>query len=213
MDDKPKLEKVILIDRKAGQCDIWRDMFEHSPGVEIIHADYLTADIDYDCVVAPGNSFGLMDGGFDEIIAGKFPHAVQDVAELIRMNWRGEQPVGTSLLAWTRDARHPWVAHTPTMRVPMDISNTDHVYLAFRAAILQVSKHNVFHADEHSPPIRRLLVPALGGGTGHVPAFEVARQMLLAYQSVTEVLPERIGWEFADARQRAIGYGRGGNAH
>lgn len=212
-DGRPRLERLILIDRKHVQCESWREFFSDFAEVEIVQADYSTADLSYDCVVAPGNSFGLMDGGFDEIIAGKFPKAVADIQEDIRWVWCGEQPVGTSLLAYTGEAKHPWVAHTPTMRVPMSIERTDHVYLAMRAVLMEVARYNYYHADEHSPPIYRLLCPAFGGGAGHVPPFEVARQMVLAYRSIKEDLPERIDWAFADARQKAIGPGRGGDPY
>ena len=66
------------------------------------------------------------------------------------------------------------------MRVPMDISQTLNVYLAFRAALIAVLAHNAI-ADV---PIRSLLVPGLGTGIGEVAPDRAAVQMRLAYNAI-----------------------------
>lgn len=46
-------------------------------------------------VVAPGNSFGLMDGGYDLAIIRKFGQEVQDeIQSRIAAEWYGELPIG-----------------------------------------------------------------------------------------------------------------------
>jgi len=50
------------------------------------------------------------------------------VQERILQDYLGEQPVGTSIIVETGHHKHPFIAHTPTMRVPMPIATTDNVY-------------------------------------------------------------------------------------
>lgn len=202
------LERIYLLDRKIPLLSAWASAFAVYPEVQVISGDYRQLVLDYDCVVAPANCFGLMDGGFDELIVEKFPGVMQRVQKHIADRFRGEQPVGSCLIVETGHERHPFIAHAPTMRVPMSIEGTDHVYLAMRAVLLAVHEHNAFFAGNlGSPHIRTLLIPGLGAGTGHVPPQEVAKQMALAYRSMMEPLPETITWDYADARQRELAHG------
>src|SRR6185369_9519562 len=93
------------------------------------------------------------------------------VQQRILVEYLGEQPVGTSLIVETHHPRHPFVAHTPTMRVPMSIAYTDHAYVAMWAMLLAVRRHNLTSAT----PIRRVACPGLGTATGRVPFREAAR--------------------------------------
>jgi O-acetyl-ADP-ribose deacetylase (regulator of RNase III) len=113
-----------------------------------------------------------------------------------------EQPVGSSFIIGTGHAKHRWLAHTPTMRVPMDIAHTDHVYVAMWAMLRAVHHHNQQQTDK----ISMVDCPGLGTGTGHVPAREAARQMALAYRNFLNP-PTRISWHYADERQLSIRYG------
>lgn len=69
-----------------------------------------------------------MDGGVDAAITKFFGTQLQDrVQQHILKYYDGEQPVGTSFIIDTKDALHPFLAHTPTMRVPMSIVKTEYV--------------------------------------------------------------------------------------
>ncbi len=73
---------------------------------------------DFDCLVSPANSFGLMDGGMDAAIVRFLGSQVQErVQERILTEYLGEQPVGTSFIVETGHPKHPFLAHTPTMRL------------------------------------------------------------------------------------------------
>jgi hypothetical protein len=52
---------------------------------------------------------------------------------------------------------HPFVAHAPTMRVPMNIQGTDHIYLALWASLTAVHRHNRVEARQ----IKTLACPGL----------------------------------------------------
>ena len=97
----------------------------------------------FDCVATAGNSFGLLDAGFDLAVHKFFGPGVQEqIQRRILSDFLGEQPVGTSILVPTGHDRCPWVAHSPTMRIPMNIEGTDHVYQATWATILEVARMN-----------------------------------------------------------------------
>mgnify|MGYP001045746119 FL=1 len=59
-------------------------------------------------------------GGVDAAITVFFGNQLQKrVQQRIVDEFDGEQPIGTSFIITTQDAKHPYLAHTPTMRVPM----------------------------------------------------------------------------------------------
>jgi O-acetyl-ADP-ribose deacetylase (regulator of RNase III) len=147
--------------------------------------------------------FGLMDGGVDAAITRFFGvQLMERVQRRILDEYRGEQPVGTSMLVETNHPEHRWLAHTPTMRAPMAIARTDNVYRAMWAMLLEVQRHNRAEAV----PIRTVACPGLGTGTGQVPPGEAARQMSLAYRNFVNP-PDAIDWQFADSRQEQVRYG------
>jgi O-acetyl-ADP-ribose deacetylase (regulator of RNase III) len=194
--------KLILVDPKQALCDALRERFNGLPNVEVINGKFEHLAI-YDCMVSAANSFGLMDGGVDAAITQFFGYELQArVQKRIVDEFLGEQPVGTSIIVETDHPKHPFIAHTPTMRVPMDIAHTDHVYLAMWAMLLAVRQHN-FKSDKK---INMIACPGLGTATGHVPYRQAARQMALAYEHFLNP-PSNLDWRFADKRQAKIRYG------
>ena len=191
--------RLILIAPDEALCHAWRGAFGSLPDVEIV-SGYFEQVPEWDCVVSPANSFGLMDGGVDAALVrffgGKLAERVQ--ARILE-DYLGEQPVGTSFVIETGHAKHPYLAHTPTMRVPMPIAKGDNVYRAMWALLLAVRAHNA--ASEQ--PIQSVLCPGLGTGTGRVPPDEAARQMSLAYKHF-RFPPRGLDWSIANARQNAI---------
>src|SRR5688500_3979192 len=87
--------KLILFDPKTSLCEAWRTYFKDLPDVEILHTT-LHELKEYDCLVSPANSFGLMDGGFDAVIINYFGvELMRKVQSRILEDYLGEQPVGT----------------------------------------------------------------------------------------------------------------------
>lgn len=194
--------ELILVDPQQALCDAWKAAFGESPTVSIVCGRFEDLP-DFDCMVSAANSFGLMDGGVDLAITRFFGlQLMERVQTHILREYLGEQPVGTSFIIDTGHQRHPFLAHTPTMRVPMSISATDNVYVAMHAMLLAVRRHNV----STDRKIRKLACPGLGTATGRVPFKEAARQMVLAYRSSLRPLTA-IDWPTAQARQAAIGRG------
>ena len=194
--------RLILVDPWSPLCGAFQGYFRGLPNVEVVQGRFEDLPA-FDCFITAGNSFGQMDAGVDAAVVRFFGlHLVERVQERILQDYLGEQPVGTSLLVATDHPDHPWVAHTPTMRVPMAIDRTDYVYLALWASLLAIHRHNR-SADR---PIGVVACPGLGTGYGRVPPVEAARQMALAYRHFLEP-PDRLDWTVAALRQKAIRLG------
>jgi O-acetyl-ADP-ribose deacetylase (regulator of RNase III) len=198
--------RLVLIDPLTELCAAFVEYFDDLPTVEVVNG-YFEDLAEFDCMVSPANSFGLMDGGVDRAIINFFGlELMARVQEHIIHEFRGEQPVGTSFIIETGHTDHRFLAHTPTMRVPMQIACTDNVYRAMQAMLLAVWQHN--RTSPHT--IRVVACPGLGTATGEVPYRQAARQMALAYRHFLQP-PEAIHWPFALLRQATIGLG-GDNA-
>lgn len=194
--------KLILVDPAPLLCAEWRAHFADMPDVEVVQG-YFENIATFDCMVSPANSFGLMDGGVDAAITHFFGEALMHrVQERILTEYGGEQPVGTSMIVETGHRKHPFLAHSPTMRFPMPIATTDNVYTAMWAMLLAVRRHN--RTSER--PIATVVCPGLGTGIGQMPPDEAARQMALAYRHLLHP-PKTLNWPVATARQKSIGRG------
>jgi O-acetyl-ADP-ribose deacetylase (regulator of RNase III) len=174
--------KFKLVDPNLGMCEAWMEYFHKLPDVEIENT-YFEKIKDYDCMVSAANSFGIMDGGVDLAISEYFGwDLMKRVQKRIINEYLGEQPVGTSMIVETNHETHPFLAHTPTMRVPMNISHTDNIYLAMWAMLVAVHNHN----QTSERKINTVVCPGLGTGYGRVPFKEAARQMSVAYKHYLE---------------------------
>lgn len=195
-DDHPKL---IFVGTHAGLCRAWRSHANSLANVEVHHGRFQDLET-YDCLVSPANSFGLMDGGIDAAIVDFFGAELMGrVQARILDEYLGEQPVGTSIIVETGSLRHPYLAHTPTMRVPMTVARTDVPYVAMWGMLLAVRAHN----RTSKPRIASIACPGLGTGTGGVPADEAARQMTLAYRHLIDP-PCKLTWEVAEMRHMEV---------
>lgn len=194
--------RLVLIAPNPELCVAWRKHCRGLPRVEYVVGRFEDLP-EFDCLVSAANSFGLMDGGVDAAIIDFFgPSLMAQVQEQIQDEFLGEQPVGTSIIVETGHPKHPFIAHTPTMRVPMDIRRTDNVYLAMWAMLLAVRAHN----RRNQRRIEIVACPGLGTGTGRVPYAEAARQMALAYRHALNP-PTKIDWELADHREGQVRHG------
>ncbi|XP_076467305.1 uncharacterized protein LOC143298335 [Babylonia areolata] len=185
---------------KAWQHSFW----QHTDCVEISHGDIFKHAPAADAIVSPANSFGFMDGGIDMVYSLHFGwQMMKRLQEEINRQKDGELLVGDALIipAYEDEKAEQqvrekaeqvpeWSIHNegqpikylisaPTMRTPIDVSQTVNAYLAFRAVILAVKRHN---ADSTKAPIRSVLCPGLGTAVGMMPAPVCAKQMLRAYE-------------------------------
>ena len=179
-----------------------RWQFRKHPEVEIVCGRFEDLPT-FDCIVTAGNSFGLMDAGMDLAVVRYFGTQIMElIQKRILEDYLGEQPVGTSIIVATNNTSHPFVAHTPTMRIPMNIQGTDHVYLAMWAALTAVHRHN----RSETRPINSLACPGLGTGSGGMDSLEAALQLCLAYEHFRQP-PKFINPTFAHQRHERIYFG------
>jgi len=196
------LKKVILAARSKDGYEELRWATRQSANIELFLGDFADHD-SYDCVATAGNGFGLMDAGMDLAIVRKFGIAIQDrIQETILKDFLGEQPVGSSIIVPTGNGVHRYVAHAPTMRTPMNIVGTDHVYLATWATLLAVHQLNRHDAAY----IESLLLPAFGTGTGGMTHLEAGTQIKLAVDNYFNP-PTVINPVASQERSDAIHYG------
>jgi O-acetyl-ADP-ribose deacetylase (regulator of RNase III) len=197
-----KLDRFIIVTPSSTAAEEIRWATRSSPLIEVVLGKFETLPA-FDCIATAGNSFGLMDAGMDLAVLKFFgPKLMEDIQRRILDEFLGEQPVGSCILVPTCHTRHPYVAHAPTMRIPMNISGTDHVYLATWAVLTAVHRHNQTTAK----PIRTLVCPAFGTGTGGVQPIESGTQMRFAYDHYLRP-PKYINPSVAQARHERIHYG------
>lgn len=201
--------KLVLVDLQQKLVDEWKITFQNFPDVEVVCGDF--KDQEFDCIVSAANSFGLMDGGVDGAITDYFGlQMMERMQQMVVDNYGGEQPVNTShlLVGNPGGDNIKYVAHTPTMRVPMDIGGTTNVYYAMKAMLYAVKNHNMEvdtarQGDPAKPPIRIVACPGLGTMAGRVPLDEAARQMAWAYQHFINPI-KKIDWYVANVRHGEV---------
>jgi O-acetyl-ADP-ribose deacetylase (regulator of RNase III) len=174
-------ERIHLVDRDASLVAAWREVFREFGEVVPERRDFFEQPAD--AMVAPGNSFGIMDGGLDAAIREALGPAIEGrVRAMLAEKHHAELPVGGAEIVETAHERWPALIFAPTMRVPDDVSRTTNAYLSFRAILLAVRRHN----SVSSRPIRSLQCPGLCTGIGAMPARRCAAQMRIAYRQVRE---------------------------
>jgi O-acetyl-ADP-ribose deacetylase (regulator of RNase III) len=155
-----------------------------------------------DCLIAPGNSFGFMDGGADRAINSWMtsysplgPCFAEVVKGEIHRQYYGDLPVGSCILVNApREAPVKFVAYAPTMRVPESVSHTLNAYLAMRAALVSV---------RNCPyPISTIACTPLCTGAGKMPPSRAAAQMREAWDAVARDGPTT--WSEAWKGHRAL---------
>lgn len=179
--------KIILVDLSHKCVSALQTEF-YGTRVEVMHGNITQPCIKGRnvAIATAGNSFGQMDGGIDghiNIYLSNGEKYIQyDVKQLISKLYFGEQPVGTCLLVKSLNSDIGFLAHAPTMRVPKDISNTINAYLAFRAVLTSIIRHN--RECKNTDTIDYLLCPMFCCGAGCMKSEVAAKQMRMAFDSV-----------------------------
>lgn len=193
--------ELLLIHPEQEMCEAFRDRFDGLPSVKVEQT--LFEDLPpHDCFVTAANSFGIMSAGIDAAVIRFHGEELMNRVQTRIMNeYLGEQPIGTSFIESTGTPDYPFIAHSPTMRVPGSIEGTDKVYAATWASLIAIYQHKV----KNEQPINSVVFPAMGAGFGGVPYSEVARQMAAAYRHYLHP-PHRMDWDMVALRQKTIHY-------
>ena len=172
-------EKIHLVDRDARLVAAWGEVFRDHAEVVAERRDFF--ELEADAMVSPANSFGIMDGGLDAAIRTTIRGVDQRVLNALRNRHHGELHVGMAEIVETGDPRWPFLICAPTMRIPEDVSRSVNAYVAFRAILLEVRRHNEAGS---LPQIRSILCSGLCTGVGAMPPRRCAAQMRIAYRQV-----------------------------
>ncbi|KAK3713778.1 hypothetical protein LTR37_008264 [Vermiconidia calcicola] len=170
----------------------------------------LESTVQFDLIVSPANSYGRLDGGFDNAISRAFSPR-DDYLALTRVaqsklyeQWRGFAPPGTCTLVripddFTARSKNIWgtkhLALLPTMRVPQDV-RWDHevVYECMWSLLCAIDKHNQDRNVVASERISSLLMTPLATATGGVSAQKWASQCVLAIKHFVDAIEHPQEW-------------------
>ena len=129
-----------------------------------------------DCIVCPGNSFGIINDGIEKSITTLIKDSKERIRNVINGIYYGEQPVGTSIIINTFDKNYTHLAYIPIKRHTNDKIATNTPYIIFRSLLTSILNHNKMSDNK----IYTILCPVFGV-TDETSAREVARQLRIAY--------------------------------
>ena len=173
--------KIYLLDINEKITKAWENEFKECDNVFVVKDDFahfMKTYKDIECIVSPANSFGYMNGGYDEAITNYFGLGVEkEVRRFIDKNLFGEQPVGTSIMVNIPNTSKKLI-HTPTMRLPSPILDYLVIYQCMRTTLMMAINNR----------INSIVIPAFGGSTGKVLPDVIAKYMKSGYKQVMEYL-------------------------
>lgn len=165
--------KIYLLDINPVITTAWDQYFHGVKDVEIVTADFASfmKQKEVECIVSPGNSHGIMTGGYDLAIADYFGASLtQKVQDYILKHFKGKQQVATTFIIDIPKTKMK-VIHCPTMEEPSIIKDVKVVKDCMYATLIEAKKNNV----------KSIVIPAFGGLTGAVAPYDLAKQMYDAY--------------------------------
>jgi len=165
---------IILCDVLPNLVRAWQRTFAACPEVGIQRGDLL--EVEADAYVSPANSYGIMDGGIDAVLSGRFPRVERRVQAAIAQVGR-LLPVGRALVVETGDDSVPYLVCAPTMELPSRVAHTSNAYQAMLAALTAVEQFNA----ENDNAISSIAIPGLCTGVGAMEPEIAALQMARAY--------------------------------
>ncbi|KAH7123106.1 hypothetical protein EDB81DRAFT_226398 [Dactylonectria macrodidyma] len=174
----------------------------------------IPSSVQFDTIVSPANSYGRLDGAFDDAISRTLS-PVDDYLALTRTvqkqlyeEHRGFAPPGTCTLVHIPNefhsrSRNIWgtkrIAICPTMRVPDNVQwDREVVYECVWSLLCAVDKHNrlldLGHPREQAFKINNILMTPIATGVGRVSPKRWAEQVVLALKHFVEALDNPDKW-------------------
>jgi O-acetyl-ADP-ribose deacetylase (regulator of RNase III) len=170
--------EYLFFDKHSAFPEAIEKLFK-DPNVKAASCDVRSIERSGTIFVSPGNSFGVMNGGIDEIYSTYiFPHSQSQARSLIEnlptVNEYGKPylPIGQAVLLPPYNGSQLLLA--PTMYIPENVSNTQNAYIAMKAIIDLVNQTNGY---------KYVAIPALCCGHGCMTPEESASQIYKAYKA------------------------------
>ena len=153
-----------------------RNMFSDVEDVKVVQDSLLTQNAD--AIVSPANSFGIMDGGIDKEITEQLGLSLEiKLKQIIADKYFGELSIGDAVVVTINKPSFKYMIAAPTMRVPMNVSQTTNAYIAFRAMLIAALKHE---------SIESIATPMFCTGIGKMNYKVAATQMKIAYRNIIQ---------------------------
>lgn len=178
------LPKLTFFGINSRLCNFWYSEFKYFMDlgypIEVLYKDFNDIDItEYEGIATPGNSFGLMDGGFDQVLRDRYTNEFSfdlqaSVTKEIKL-LGSCLPVGNAINI--KPVNLPDVIYAPTMMIPSNVSNTLNAFLATKAILTCI-------VEESRDRSAKFLIPGMCSNTGRMPEHIVACQMKLAYSDM-----------------------------
>lgn len=136
----------------------------------------------YNFFVTPGNSYGIMSGGYDGAIIDIFGQELEEVVKQhIRDHYAGECQVGNAFVVRIPGQVKKYLVYAPTMRVPKSLAiNDDVVYRSVWSALCAVEGWVRDNMVDPAVSNLKVLFTAHGGATGNLPPELISWQMMYA---------------------------------
>jgi O-acetyl-ADP-ribose deacetylase (regulator of RNase III) len=184
----------------------------------------LDSNVKFNCVVSPANSYGLLDGGFDDAISRAFSPAdnyyalTRHVQIELYKQYRGFVPPGTcTIIPIPKEYAERskitdrwgcrWLALCPTMRVPYNANwDREVVYECVWSLLCAIDRHNRSARHSSDSELREsvidsILMTPLATGVGRVSAGRWAHQAVLALKHYISAVENAAQWTSLDWNQ------------
>lgn len=165
----------------------------------------LSSDLKFDAIVSPANSYGRLDGAFDDAISralspkDDYHWTTREAQKVLYEKWKGFAPPGTCTIIpmVCEDRKLPWgvkyILLCPTMRIPQPVKwDREVIYECIWSMLCSIDAHNKSTTDEDKK-IKSILMTPLATGIGMVPYEQWAEQSVLAMRDFVKASqnPER----------------------
>ncbi|KAF2420147.1 macro domain-like protein [Tothia fuscella] len=171
----------------------------------------LPPDVQIDAIVSPANSYGFMDGAFDDAISiflspnpkEGYSWTTKKVQSALYKKSRGYAPPGSCTLIdnagpYEESENHKagcrYIALCPTMRVPHQVKwDREVIFECIWSLLCAIDTHNQEIGDEHLQ-IKNILMTPLATGVGRVSDAKWAAQCVLAMKYWVEAVENSGKW-------------------
>lgn len=174
--------KLILVDPRPLICKTYTEYFGDLPNVEIVNSHFEDLPF-FDAIVTAASKLTDIVDIDAKILRFFGENLIKLLQQHIQTEYLGEQPIGTALIVETNHALHPFLIHTPSLRMPISEAGKNCIYQATWSTLLAINKHNHLHRQDLDKQINIVAFPGLGFGNSELTILEAAKQMSLAYKN------------------------------
>ena len=175
--------KIVLYSNLEGTDETFNKLYTKISGLDIQFYlgdifDYVRESKEDISIVTPGNSYGVMSGGFDLAINRYFNYKLEEVVQSkIRDVGRLLLPANSvKVYTWDTPCKIQEVIYTPTMITPQTLDPLQDIpFLCTLSALNVVNSSNI------------VLIPLFGVGTGKLHPIYIIHRILQAAKEFIDI--------------------------